>query len=465
MHPMSCIRDAVLDHIEGTTFESLSGDVVQATNVMIADTLACALIGSSDQKAEAVRDVQLDHFGFGGVPVWGTNKLMSPIGAGMANGYQIHCLDYDCCHEAANVHAMSVIFPAVMAYADRYGRVPGKDLITAINVGTDIAVLLGLEAQRRVTAFSPEVCCALGTGAAIAKLSGLHRASITDLFDLIYSQSPGTTEADGSNDGALSSMQIAFGVRNVLTAYDLVHRAFTVPDDTRDGTFGYLNLFETDGGSAPDLDTFKRVRRTAEISFMPFPASRASHAAIDVLLRLKVEHGFSAEDVSSVTVSVPSHAHRIAGRPVMDRMSGPYARHCLPYLLATALIDGTLDATAYASEALRESARLTLAQRVSVEVNGVTDAGTLSPQAMTTTLTDGRTVSATAAKCPGHPESPLPADQLREKFLSSAESAVKPLSREAANIVYDRLLALENEADVSMVSHLACGRDVERDVV
>jgi len=90
---MTLVRDAILDHIESTNFDSLPLDVVAATNVVVADTIACGLAGSAESKAKIFRDIQLSHFGYGGVPVWGTDQLISPIGAGMANGYQVHCLE------------------------------------------------------------------------------------------------------------------------------------------------------------------------------------------------------------------------------------------------------------------------------------------------------------------------------------------------------------------------------------
>ena len=141
---MTRVRDAILDYIDATSFDSLPADVVPATNELVADTLACALFGSVESKASIIRGIQLTHYGYGGVPVWGTDHLLSPLGAGMANGYQVQCLDCVSTHQAAGVDPMSVIFPAVMAYADRFGQISGKDLITAVNIGNDVAVLLGL---------------------------------------------------------------------------------------------------------------------------------------------------------------------------------------------------------------------------------------------------------------------------------------------------------------------------------
>ena len=461
---MTRVRDAILDHIEATSYESLPADVVRATNVVIADTMACGLVGSTEAKASIVREIQLTHFGYGGVPIWGTDELLAAISAGMANGYQVHCLEYACFHEAATVHSMSVIFPAVMAYADRLGKVSGKDIITAVNIGNDVAALLGLAATKGARFFRPGICGAIGAGAALAKLADLDRPSASELFGLIYSQLSGTMQAHTEASMALP-LQIAFSVRNVLTAFDMVHMTLSGPVDVFDGPYGYFNLFETDGDAAPHLDELSTAWRTAEISFKPFPSGRASHGAIDALSRLMQEHGFAAADVAEVVISVPPFVHRLGGRPVKARMTGPYARLCLPYLVASLLIDGTISVSSYTLENLDDPNRHALAAKVGVEVNDNPDVNALSPQAVSVTLSDGRKFEETVSVLLGHPDNPMTAEQHREKFITSAAMAVQPLDTMAADRLYTRLLALENEDDVSIVSHLASGLDLEEEVI
>ncbi len=459
---MTSVRDAILDYIEAAAFDRLPSEVVKATNVVIADTMACGLVGSAEAKASLVRDIQLSHFGYGGVPVWGTDHLLAPIGAGMANGYHVHCLEYACFHEAATVHSMSVIFPAVMAYADRFGQVSGKDIITAVNIGNDIAALLGLAATKGARFFRPGVCGAMGAAGALAKLAGLDRPSTSELFGLTYSQLSGTMQAHTEASMALP-LQIAFSVRNVLTAFDMVRMTLSGPVDVFDGPYGYFNLFETEGDATPHLDDLGKVWRTAEISFKPFPSGRASHGVIDALSRLMQAHAFTAADVSEVVMSVPPFVHRLGGRPAVARMSGPYARLCLPYLAASQLIDGTITVASYALENLDDPARHALAAKVQVEVNDNPDVNALSPQTVSVALSDGRRVEDTVSFLLGHPANPMSAEQHRQKFMTGAASAVQPLPPEAADRLYGRLMALENEADVSIVSNLASGLDLEEE--
>jgi 2-methylcitrate dehydratase PrpD len=262
------IREVLLDYIAHTTFASLPSDVVAATNLLIADTIACGLAGSAESKASVVRQMQVMHFGLGGGPVWGTDQLMAPIGAGVANAYQGHCLGYASYHHAATLEPLSVILPALMDYADRFGRVSGQDLITAVNIGTDVAVLLGLSATKAARFSRTAVCGALGAAAALAKLEGFDRPMTAEYFGLVYSQLSGTMQAHTEASRA-QSLEIGFSVRNVLTALDMAKYYLTGPVDVFDGPHGYFQVFEVDGDPTPYLDTLGKVWRTAEMSFKP----------------------------------------------------------------------------------------------------------------------------------------------------------------------------------------------------
>lgn len=461
---MTAVRDAILDHIEATTFELLPESVVHATNVVIADTVACGLAGSAESKAKMFRKIQLDHFGYGGAPVWGTDQIVDAIGAGMANGYQVHCLEYASFHEAATVHSMSVILPTVMAYADRYGQVAGKDLITAVNIGNDVAVLLGLSATQGARFFRPAVCGAMGAAAAIAKLAGFDRPLTSEFFGLVYSQLCGTMQAHTEASTALG-FQIAFNVRNVMTAHDMARMYLTGPVDVFDGPYGFFKLFEADGNPAPHLDALGKAWRTAELSFKPFPSGRASHGAIDVLSRLVAEQSFEAEDVADVVVMAPPFVHRLGGRPVKDDMDGPYARLCLSYLVASLLMDGAITVSTYTLDKLADPSRLALAAKVRVEINDNPDVNALSPQSIVITLKDGRTFEETTDILLGHPDNPMTDAQHRAKFMDSAAAAARPLPIEVAERLYTRLLALQDEDNVSILSNLAAGFDLEEEII
>ena len=56
-----------------------------------------------------------------------------------SHSYQIHNSEFDCVHEAAVVHTMTVVSAAALAYAEREKGVDGKSLLAALVLGVDVA--------------------------------------------------------------------------------------------------------------------------------------------------------------------------------------------------------------------------------------------------------------------------------------------------------------------------------------
>ena len=63
------------------------------------------------------------------------------------NGFQIHNSEFDCVHEEAVVHTMTVLLATLLADADKRGGVTGETLMRASVLGVDVACNLGLQRQ------------------------------------------------------------------------------------------------------------------------------------------------------------------------------------------------------------------------------------------------------------------------------------------------------------------------------
>ena len=77
--------------------------------------------------------------------------------AALCNAYQLHNSEYDCIHERAVVHPLAVLLPAVLAHAERAGGVSGRDLLSAVVLGVDVAAGLGVAARSGLRFFRPAI--------------------------------------------------------------------------------------------------------------------------------------------------------------------------------------------------------------------------------------------------------------------------------------------------------------------
>ena len=105
-----------------------------------------------------------------------TASVVPAPAAAMCNAYQVHNSEFDCVHEEAVVHAMTVVLPVAIAGAERMKGVSGKDLITAVTLGVDVAAGLGVAATTGLRFFRPATAGAFGGTAALGKLMGLDQA-------------------------------------------------------------------------------------------------------------------------------------------------------------------------------------------------------------------------------------------------------------------------------------------------
>ena len=167
---------------------------------------------------------------------------------------------------------------------------------------------------------------------------------------------------------------------------------------------------------APVLADLGKVWQVTQLAHKPFPSGRLTHGAVDGLLRLKNQYGFEAGDVSRVTVVAPPLVKRLVGRPDIPAPAANYAKLCLPFVAATALVRGRVDVPDFVGEGLTDPGIHTLAQKVELVVDDNPDENAMVPQAIKIMLKDGRNYEIRLDSVLGHPQSPLTREQHLDKF-------------------------------------------------
>jgi 2-methylcitrate dehydratase PrpD len=205
-----------------------------------------------------------------------------------------------------------------------------------------------------------------------------------------------------------------------------------------EGRYGYYALFEGAHDLGPVVASLGSAWRVTELAHKPFPSGRLTHGAIDGLLRLRAAHGFSADEVASVRVVAPPLVARLVGRPDVAAPAASYARLCLPFVAATALLKGTVDVPDFRGNWLDDPDAHDLASRVTVTVAETGDDNASVPQTIEVTLRDGRRHRTRVDTVLGHPDHALSREQHLDKFGRNWTYGAQPLAGSAR----DRLIAL-----------------------
>ena len=446
----------IADHVVKCRFSDLPSEAIGAAKTFILDTFGVGLAGSSQPPAaDLVATCSIWGHGLD-ARVWGTRDTRLPApSAAMCNATQIHNSEFDCLHEGAVVHAMTVVLPAAMAGAERKGDVSGVDLIVAISVGVDVCASLGVAATRGLRFFRPATAGAIGGVAALGKLIGLDKAQMINAFSIAYGQLCGTMQAHAEGSPLLA-MQMGFSARNAVVACDLAARGFAGPQNVLEGPYGYFNLFET-GGSSAFLQDLGRRWFLAELAHKPFPCGRAGHGIIEACLHLRGRHGLRADLIQSAKARVPPLVYHLVGRPAMRNMSSNYARLCAPYVAACALSRGKVGLADFQSVALHDPHIQGLASRIAIEKMEAVDPNALAPIEVEICLRDSSRHTSKIDKVYGNPAKPLSRADHLAKFYNNCAAAAEPLAPAAADQLVACIDRLEHLPNVTELIGLLAG--------
>ena len=439
---------AFAEHVVRTQFHDLPNNVIAAAKTFILDTLGVGLAGSSGPMACELAEMQETWGTRGDARVWGNGKRLSAPAAAMCNAYQAHNSEFDCVHEQAVVHAMSVVLPVAIAGAERMSAVSGRDLLTAVALGVDVAAGLGVAASTGLRFFRPATTGAFGGTAALAKLMGLDQPTMVNAFSLAYGQCCGTMQAH-SEGSALLAMQMGFNARNSVVACDLAARGFDGPKNVLEGPFGYFKLIEAGGEPASVAGELGRRWFITELAHKPFPSGRATHGIIEACLGLLQQHDCKTDEIDHVTARVPPLVHHLVGRPPLEEMNINYARLCARYLAARALLRGGIRLEDFTPQAYRDAQTRGLARRIAIEVLDAGDPNALTPIEVEIGLRDGVRHSARLDVVLGNPARPLSRNDQLEKFRRNCQAAARPLQRDMVELLIERIDRLEGVADVA----------------
>jgi 2-methylcitrate dehydratase PrpD len=169
-----------------------------------------------------------------------------------------------------------------------------------------------------------------------------------------------------------------------------------------------------------------------------------AQTAVQAVLELQEEHGFTGADVDRVTVAGTERMATINN--IRDPADIMMAQYSIPFCVALALFRDPRDPASFDDTALVDTAIRAMCGRVAITV---ADPPTRVAGAsiVTMVLKDGRAFTREVEEFNGTPARPLGRAELRDKFmmLTRARYGV------AAGELFDRLQELENEADVGWV--------------
>jgi 2-methylcitrate dehydratase PrpD len=442
-------------HSSSVTLAQLPAGVVQAIASFTLDLIGVGIAGVRSPYAKGVTDVARQWGNADQAHSFVTGHSMPAPSAAFVNAFQAHALEFDPVYEAAVLHPFTVVVPVLLAEAQRAGM-DGPTFIAACAGGVDVAVGLGVAAKSQIRFFRPATCGLFGATAALARARGLDGPRTAHALGYALAFASGTMQAHVEGTPALAA-SVGAAARSAFTAVDLAQAGLPGPRASIEGPFGYLTLCELESDIAPVLASLGKDWRAADVSWKPFPTGRAAHGGIDMILALKAQ-GLTADNLAHLTIYAPPLIHHLVGRPIAPApLEVNYARLCLPYAGAVALLTGGVTLTDFTPQRLNDPQVHATAAKIEVVISDIKDQAAFTPQRCVATLTDGRTLEIYIDALLGAKARPLSRDQHLAKFRACCAygfGEARPDIEDALIAATDNLATLN---DVGIFGRLAAG--------
>jgi 2-methylcitrate dehydratase len=352
--------------VVGTSFQTLSSSAKQELKVRVLDALGCA-IGALEGEPIRMLQEQLDDFGGKSHCTLIGGGKTAPDLAALYNGALVRYLDFndsylakgETCHPNDNVGA-------VLAAAE-YAKAKGSNFLLALAVAYQVQCRLSDVAPVRSKGFDHTTQGSYAAAAGVSKALGLNAEKTANAIAI---SGTALNALRVTRTGKLSHWK---GLAYPFTGFGATHAAFlamrgiTGPAEVFEGNKGFMDSiagkFEIDWSQ----ENLERVTRTI---IKKYNAEVHSQSSIEGILNLKREQGFAPADIEKVEVEVFDVAYNIIGGGEEGEKkhiaTKEEADHSLPYIVAVAILDGTVMPEQYYPDRITRSDVQQLLQKVVV---------------------------------------------------------------------------------------------------
>jgi 2-methylcitrate dehydratase PrpD len=424
--------------------QPLPPDVLRETRHRVLDTVAAIVSGARLKPGEmAIRFVQSQ----GGTPdasVLTTRIRTSAINAALVNAMFAHADETDDFEPVTKAHPGCATVPAALAVGERDNR-SGQDLLRAVALGYDVScrwlMALGPNHVRATHRSAEGVSATMGAVAAAASMAQLDERGMRYALSYAAQQVSGVWSWERDVEHVEKAFDFAgMGARNGVTAALMAQAGFSGVPDVLEGEHNALEAHSAQPRPEEMAADLGRRFYVTETAIKTFSVGYPIQSALDALLTLRKDHGFTPATVDRVVARLPEDGAGIVNDSAMPDVN-------LQYLMAVAVIDGAVSFDAsHSFERMKDPQVLAVKQRVQL----VGDRALMDPAAprsanVEVRLRDGRTVSHFTRFAPGTKENPL----TTEGVAAKARSLIAPvLGAERCEAVIRRINTLETLASV-----------------
>jgi 2-methylcitrate dehydratase len=441
--------EQLADFVVNASFRDMSAFAAHELKIRVLDALACGVGALGNELIRLVRE-QIDDFGGRSqCTLIGGGKTAADRAA-FFNSALVRYLDFndsylakrETCHPSDNIGAVLAAAESVNA--------SGGDFLTGLAIAYQIQCRLSDVAPVRDRGFDHVTLGAYSVAGGVAKVLGLDRrktANAIGISGAAHNALRVTRTGHLSNWKGLAFAHMASGATQ---ATFLAMRGVTGPVEIFEGNKGFMESISGPFVIDWSQEHLEAVTRTV---LKKYNAEIHSQSAIECVLGLQRQAGFTAGEIEKIEIDIFDVAYRIIGGgeegSKTEVLTKEQADHSLPYVIAVALLDGEVTPAQYAPERIRSTDVQTLLRKVLVRPNAEFSVAFPKevPCRVRIHLTGNRDLQDEKRSYPGFVNSALPWNAVEEKFHRLATAS-------ADRVLRDQIVNAVTHLDQIQISEL-----------
>ena len=442
-------EDKVNEFIRSTSYGDLGAADIDTLRKQILTYVGCVIAGSSNMGCEEVVGIAKDLGGRGEATILVHGGKVPAQQAAFCNGVMGRALDV-CDHIKPGLHAGSGMIPAVIAGAEPLGPLSGRDFMTAVAVGDEMALRMNLE-EEDYHGFDPTgVAGVFGSAAGIAKVRGMNDEEILNTMALAFNRAGGSFQCN--IDGALGVRIIEGWIAQAaVECARLAEKGLTGPENYLSGVYGYFHLFTNDRTNAEEaLDGLgSSPFMIPKLGFKKFPSCGMTQGSTQLTLDMMERHDTRADDVEHIVLTLPTYGYNLVGQFHLGSNPKVNAQFGTPYCIANALVRGTVKLEQFEPELICDREVLAYAEKVETVCDpGMDHTRSHYASNLRFEMKDGTVFEGSTDVSPGTEEQPLQDADFKNRFYDCVDFADKPFLDARADEIYDMCLRVDELDDV-----------------
>jgi 2-methylcitrate dehydratase PrpD len=422
--------------------QSLSKDVLHHAERAVIDWYASLFPGLDTVPVRLLEETLAEDLDRGKARL-ARGRAATARAAALINGTAAHAAEVDDSFRDAMYHPGAATIAAALAAGHDAGAT-GLQFLRGIVLGYEVSTRIGVVMGRPHYKFwhSTGTVGTFGAAAAAGGLFELDEGAFAHALATAATFAAGLQQAFRM-DSMSKPLHAGRAAEAGLLAAQLARRGLTGSLDVLDGEAGLGQAMSAGPDWSQIGATLGKDFHITRLTFKNHIGCGHTFAAIDGALELQHRHGIRASDIERVHVATYKPALDIAcyTRPT----TANEARFSLTYVVASALVHGSVRLAAYEPARLDDPETRALMERIGVAVAPELDAAFPGRRAarIEIEMRDGQRLTHLQPNRKGDPEQPLTDAELEDKLIELASPVI---GSERARTLLGRLWSLERES-------------------